>query len=457
MASNDKTNPRPVRATQPGQKPPSPFFLALLALMILAIAAAIYMGRQKSAFKNQEQRDGETSRELSSPTIRKFPRPTKRNSEVEQILPVPPDATVAQLLAQLNDSTAPIQARRAAGRALARIASHQVLDAAKTALGNAVLPSQIKAAIAEGLGENSLPEARAALESLLAEKDEIVARGAVRGLALRDDAGAVDTLLKLLSDGQRPKSVRTEAALALGDMNQPSATPALLKAMSEIQDEGIAEFILEGLGQKPLSETEEFFRNYLSTQNFSSDLRVAAVEALANAQGDPTTLLMKYAADTDPEVRMAAGFSLASTDQQGSAGGALLDLLERETDAEVRAKFYQALGNQADTDFAKAFALVKNEADATAKLAGMNLLAQSLKTSREITDYFNQTGLAELKSVALQSERLHDRLSATTTLRKLNSAESLAALQELAGQSTDPKVVEAANSALQARARRQNR
>ena len=342
---------------------------------------------------------------------------------------------------------------------MARIASAEALDAVKAALGNAAIPSYVKAAIAEGLGENSLPEAKTALENLLVEKDEVVARGAVRGVALKGDAEAVETLLKVLRDEQRAESVRTEAALALGDVNQPSVTPSLIKAMSEIQDEGIAEFILEGLGQKPLSETEEFFRNYLSSPDVSGALRVAAVEALADAQGDPTSLLMKYAADSDPEVRMAAGFALASTDEQGTAGAQLLGLMERETDPQVRAKFYQALENQSGVDFAKAFGMVKNETDLSAKLAGLNLLAHGSKTNPDpdIFNYFNQTGFTELKSAALTGERLQDRLSATMTLRKINSAESLAALQELAKQSSDPKVVEAANSALQARARQQNR
>ena len=454
MAANEKNKPR---AGQPDQKPPSGFFWALLALMILAIAAAVYMGQQKSASKNQEPRARETSKEVSPPKIRKFLRATERNSEAEPIIPAPTDATVAQLLAQLNDSASPTKVRRGEGRALARIASAEALDAVKATLCNAAIPSYVKAAIAEGLGENSLPEARTALENLLAEKDEVVARGAVRGVALKGDAESAETLLKVLRDEQRPESVRTEAALALGDVNQPNVTPSLIKAMSEIQDEGIAEFILEGLGQKPLSETEEFFRNYLSSPDVSSDLRVAAVEALADAQGDPTSLLMKYAADSDPEVRMAAGFALASTEEQGAAGAQLLGLMERETDPQVRAKFYQALENQSDVDFARVSGMVKNETDLGAKLAGLILLAQGLKANPDILNYFNQTGFAELKSAALAGGRLQDRLSATMTLRKINSAESLAALQELAKQSSDPKVVEAANSALQARARQQNR
>ena len=131
--------------------------------------------------------------------------------------------------------------------------------------------------------------------------------------------------------------------------------------------------------------------------------------------------------------------------------------MEHETDPQVRAKFYQALENQSDVAFVKAFGMVKNEMDLGVKLAGLNLLAQGLKVNPDILNYFNQTGFGELKSAALTGGQLQDRLSATMALRKVNSGESLAALQELAKQSSDPKVVEAANSALRARARQQNR
>src|SRR5258708_3173008 len=162
MGSNDKTNLRPDPAAQPNQKSPSAFFWVLLALMLLAFSAAIYLGKQKSASKDQEPRAGKTSEEISSPTIRKFPSPSERISEAGQIIPGPTDATGAQLLAQLNDSASPTKARRGAGRALARMASAEAFDAVKAALGDAAIPSYVKAAIAEGLGENSLPEARMA-------------------------------------------------------------------------------------------------------------------------------------------------------------------------------------------------------------------------------------------------------------------------------------------------------
>jgi HEAT repeat protein len=180
----------------------------------------------------------------------------------------------------------------------------------------------------------------------------------------------------------------------------------------------------------------------------SSDLRIAAAEALANSPGDPTALLMKYAADPDPEVRMAAGFALASTEESDPVAGELINLTEKEKDPQVRAKFYQALENQSDVDFAKAFLLVKNETDFGAKLAGLNLLAEVGKTNPEISNYFTETGLSELKNAALNGRTLHDRLSATLTLRKLGSPDSVTALRELSQQASDPKVVQAATSAL---------
>jgi len=433
----------------PEKQTPRPgFVFTLFVLAVIAISAAVYFGRKTQPQKKSNASTAEVSKINPTGPPRNQFLSRKKNSDGEETFPIVKDSTITQLLAKLNDSALGTKARRAAGRALARTATAEALDAAKAALQNTTLPSAVKAAMAEGLGENSLPEARKFLETLLAEKDEAVARAAVRGLAAAGDAAAADTLLQVLSDAGKPESVRTEAALALGDLNQPGITASLIKAMSDIKDENISEFILEGLGNRPFDETVEFFRSYLANPDTSSELRVAAIDALQNSKGDPTALLMKYTADPNPEVRAAVGFSLAGLDDQGYAGGELRRLVAQETDSDVRKSFYSAFENQSDVDFAKSLAMVKNENDFGVKLAGLNLLAAAAKTNPDIADYFNQTAIAELKAAALNGERVQDRLSATMTLRKLNSAGSLNVLQEIAGQSTDPKVVQAANAAL---------
>src|SRR5215204_3030722 len=133
----------------------------------------------------------------------------------------PKDTSIARLIAELNDATLPLKARRQAARSLARLNSDEAIAALKIALRDG--PAYLKAAVAEGLGASPHPEAREMLLELVNGQDETTARGALRGLALRADAEAVEVLSNVLFNGQKSDSVRTEAALALGDVDQPGA------------------------------------------------------------------------------------------------------------------------------------------------------------------------------------------------------------------------------------------
>jgi hypothetical protein len=54
------------------------------------------------------------------------------------------------------------------------------------------------------------------------------------------------------------------------------------------------------LGEQSFAETEGAFRALLNSVNTATELRVAALEALAQTKGDPTILLMEQFDDPDP-------------------------------------------------------------------------------------------------------------------------------------------------------------
>src|SRR5262249_27839157 len=150
------------------------------------------------------------------------------------------------------------------------------IGALKTALRDG--SPYLKAAIAEGLGESPHREARSLLIDLINGADATAARGAIRGMALRGEAEAADILSNLLCNESKPASLRTEAALALGDVQQPAALNALVRATGEIQEPEILEQVLEGLGRRPWPETESFFRDYLASPGLTAESKVAAIE-----------------------------------------------------------------------------------------------------------------------------------------------------------------------------------
>ena len=100
---------------------------------------------------------------------------------------------------------------------------------------------------------------------------------------------------------------RTEAALALGDVDLPSAQDLLTRAITQIHDEDIRESVLDGMGRRPFSQTQDLFRNYLNSPDVPTDAKVLAIEAVRDADGDGIPqFLSNYVNDANPEVRTAA-------------------------------------------------------------------------------------------------------------------------------------------------------
>lgn len=361
--------------------------------------------------------------------------------------------TTAQLVAQLLDESLPLKTRRQAARALARRGSDEALTALKQALASG--PPYLKAAIAEGLGQSPYPEARGLLLELANGADEIAARGAARGLALRGDAESVQGLADILFNARRPASVRAEAALSLGDVPLPGAQESLVRALAEIQDETITESVLEALGQRPFAETQEIFQNYLDSKSVSAESKISALEALRDAEGDVAPFLLKYLADANPDIRAAAAWALstAGNNFEGDSveiGPQVLAILKQEPDARVRARLYEVMAGQNNADAPELLGLIRTESDLSARLAGFTCLAGMLRSpsASDVPAFFNQTAVPELKNLALQAGDRENRFLSVIALSRAKTAESLNALHEIAGTSRDPKIVEAARAAV---------
>ena len=352
------------------------------------------------------------------------------------------------------DPTASLTSRRKAARELARMDTDGAFIGLKKAIATA--PAAVNAAIGEGLGENRHPEARHLLQQLLEHTDEAVVRGAIRGMAARGDAEAVSVLSGILSDAKKPESLRTEAALNLGEMEQPGVSKILVAAALSSTDESLTEHILTGLGKRPFNETQEFYREYIADKAVGIDAKAAALDALGNTPGPVSTFLVEQCSNPDPRLREAAARSLSQVDDPGNYAPAVITALQKETSPEVRARLYETLSNQKDFDSSAIVAMAKNETNLRAQLGAWHLLADLCRQqpTPEVTDYFSQKGVPVLKAMALQSTDAFNRLDSVITLRKAKTPESYTALEDISKTATDRRVVEAAQAAINSRPQR---
>jgi len=360
-----------------------------------------------------------------------------------------PEPATAKLIVELSDPAQSLKVHRQQARELARLGTEQTIGSLQSALHGG-LSSYVKAAIGEGLGENSHPEAMPVLLEMIQDADETAARGAIRGLSLRGDAESAQVLDKVLFDEHAAESVRTEAALALGDIRQAAALASLTRAATEWSDSSLTESVLEGLGKRPFSETEDFFRSYFESSALTTEGKVIAVEALANSFGEAGPLLLNLARDSDPDVRAAAAWSLISSGEESNLSAPLISLLQQEPVPSVRSRLYEALANQDGWDVSVVLGLAKNETDPQARMKALGALATTFRSSpsTESLAYFNDTAVPELKQTALTDTSPQDRVSSVMVLAQGRTPESTAALAEISNQAHDAKVVEAAEAAL---------
>jgi len=309
---------------------------------------------------------------------------------------------------------------------------------------------RLRAIIAEAIGFSSHSEAKTLIEKLLGDADSDVVQGAIRGLGHQGNPDAINSLNTLLVDPSYPATTRTTAALALAGVNSPEASTRLIEALKDIDNFGIRKSVVEALGQKPFSETEQFFRSYLSTTGISAELRIAALEAVADADGEVSSLLLDHIRDSAPQVRASAAWGLTMTEPHAGAGEILLGLLTNERNSEVRTRLYQALLTQEDFDFTKLMPTLENETSVGARLAAYNLWAGQCETGgqTDIAARFDQIAVPELRRISLQESDLNSGLTAVIALRRAGSPSAKVALQATVRESSIPQVVKAAQSAL---------
>jgi HEAT repeat protein len=364
------------------------------------------------------------------------------------------DAASKNWSAILFDPAQPMKLRREAANELAKLGTDEAMRELKSALKDG--EPKLRAFVADALGISPHPEARLLLKELVNDKDELVAAGAVNGWARVGDREAIEVLTGILQDEKRNTDMRGNAAMALGSIKDPSALKVLISAATGMQDTEVIGQIMQGIGQRPFSETQSFYQQYLAQNSIPQAARVAAVESIGNADGQTTAFLMQYARDADAQVRAGAAWAISNNAERGQSGPEIMGLLQQESDNSVRMRLYQALGNQEQVDATAVMGMVQREVNSDTRLAGLELLSERLNPQEqpEVSQYFNQSAVPELKTSALSGATDYERMVAALALLKARTPESMQALEQIATQTKDPRVARIAKgSAIQSRKR----
>ncbi len=139
------------------------------------------------------------------------------------------DPSFAPIVAARLQADKSVLVRKSAAYALGKLKSDQSVAALTSALRDKDL--EVRGAAAVALGEYEDPAAIAALIGGLSDKSEFVREQSARALGRygRASAPAVSTLIKLLTT-DAGHGVKLQAAIALGQIGDRSALPALEKA-----------------------------------------------------------------------------------------------------------------------------------------------------------------------------------------------------------------------------------
>jgi HEAT repeat protein len=273
--------------------------------------------------------------------------------------------------------------------------------------------------------------------NLVKDSDESVAKAAVQALAHQQQPQATTALAQLVNDTAASTDVRCEAIAALGAIREPWILDPLARAARESKDESILNAALDAIAGLDFSVTKDFFRDFIQSPDVSTEMRVAAIEALGSASGDPSAFLADLAARSpDADVRVAAAQALSATEVTGNVGPELLNMLANESDPDVRLRIYQALRNQENVDVNAALAAVQHESDPSARIAGMDLMAKIVRDNPtpEAVNYFNQVAIPWLKDMALNGPTQDDRQAAIIALARAHTAQAMAALGDVSNQ-----------------------
>lgn len=356
--------------------------------------------------------------------------------------------TIEEAIARFLDDAVDLAQRRHLAYRLAAVGSSECIAALRKVLGTAA--PQHRAFMAQLVGSTGSPAAKEWLWPLLEDADEGVVRGAIRGLAAIRGADVTIRLADILLDPRHSDRIRIEAALGLGTVGTAAAREALLRAFAQPTADGLRAQILASLGRFDFRTVARTFTTYLAAPEMPGDMRVAAVEALAYSSPGAVPFLLRLARDdADAEVRASAAWAISAHQAVPRLGPALVRLIEREPEGDVRRRLYEALLPQSAIPAGHVLPIVMAEQDVSARVAGFNALGRAAQQQpgSEVARRFDAEIVPELLHIATAPNSLNVQMRAVFALRWARTPAAEAALAEIA-QRAVPQVAAAARNGL---------
>jgi len=198
--------------------------------------------------------------------------------------------TVEQTIARFLDERVPLTERRIFAYRLALVGSPECIVALLKVFQTA--PPEHKAFLAQLIGSTGNPAAKLWLLPLLDDSNEPVVVAAIRGLSSIGGEDVTARIAQILADDQRADPIRIAAAAGLGTIGTPAARGALLEAFGQSSAGDLAARILDSLGGFEFPTVAQAFEEYLAAPETPHEMRVVAVEALANSSTEAAPFLL---------------------------------------------------------------------------------------------------------------------------------------------------------------------
>ena len=291
----------------------------------------------------------------------------------------------------------------------------------------------------------------AAAKLLEIGSDEQV-ESAIEILASLGGSEAISLLSSLGRDANWPNKLRTQALDALGNIGTDEAKDTLLTLLGCISDPSLRAKVVTILGHNPSNDAVQALTKILNSHDPSPEVRAAAAEGLG--QTTPAVLpVLKdlVASDPDPDVRANAAWAISTLGSGQSFGPDLASMAQREQDADVRRRIYEALLAQSDNQSGSLLPLINSETDHSALVAGFNALGDAVgrgSVSQDVATTFDSQIVPELTQIALSDdESVNLRTRAVFALRRAGTDVAIQALAQIS-QTQTPMVARAANNGL---------
>lgn len=315
---------------------------------------------------------------------------------------------------------------------------------------SALLPASVREALLESIGASGRPEASGFLRGYLGDAEQGMRRAAVRGLAATGRPEDAQFLGEWMGRPGLAIEESTEVALALGGSRAPNATAILLQAYPRAEQPELVQCLILGLAERPIAQTQVFFRQMLGDPATEPDRKKEALQALGQFDSVREDFFLPYLQNADPEVRSGAYLGLGVL-TMGNPGPRLLVSLQSEQDPQARLALLESLGTQPSGDPWAMNRIALAETEPLTRIVAAKAVARSLQ-GRGPTDAavqeFGRVWAPELARLAIEGSNTEGLQAVSALAIRRNSPEAQQALQRIVNQAEDTKVKAAAERTL---------